>query len=579
MKQLQSVFNQKSILYLIMGNILLGLLMAGCQNLTGPGGQFIDQPTGSGTAESPAAARSVIAPTTTVTPATLTASKSDLPFSAGSLLKSPNDPGVFWLNPDGTRQHIYDWPTFLAFGFKPEEIITVQEDLLADMPLVGELTRLIYDANGWHYWAVNGTLWRIEEWDKVLTGGTYQGVPATPADGLLLNNIPLQLTIPDHVVMRDGDDFYLKRAGEIYHLRQASVYRSYGYSDDEVIEVPLGVLRNIPKHNLVPYLRDKDISPEKADIYEISGGKRYAVSRKQLADDNIPYTSQVPAEFLESFPLAMSLQVVTSGGANLRQGPGTDYEIIGYAPAEATFAPIGRNDDLSWVAIIYEGETVWISSSVVKSSGDLRTLAVETTDAPKAVVAAPTPTPMPATVTSQSITCEEVPIRGFGKVWADHPEIQSYLGCPNTWNGGERGTKAAVQSFEHGLMIWVEQDRIDSSDPVYVLFYDDNTYQRFGDLGAADPAKVGETEAGFYPVGDKFSKVYWEGTGARVKERLGQAITLAADSPGAFQGFWNGRMLWLGEIDRIFVIYDYGYYDDQNNWIRAKVWSSYEDTF
>lgn len=56
-------------------------------------------------------------------------------------------------------------------------------------------------------------------------------------------------------------------------------------------------------------------------------------------------------------------------------------------------------------------------------------------------------------------------------------------------------------------MLWLEADTVYSVDPVYVLF-EDGSYQRFGDLGPAAPEKIGETPAaGFYEVGDRFSKV------------------------------------------------------------------------
>ena len=122
----------------------------------------------------------------------------------------------------------------------------------------------------------------------------------------------------------------------------------------------------------------------------------------------------------------------------------------------------------------------------------------------------------------------------------------------------------------------MENDRVNSSDPVYA-FFNDGSYQRFPDQGAADPAKVGAS--GAYQVGDKFSKVYWEGTGARVKERLGQPTGPVKDSAGAFQQFRKGRMFWAGTIDRIFVIYDYYGYDANGVYTRMLSWESFEDTF
>ena len=90
---------------------------------------------------------------------------------------------------------------------------------------------------------------------------------------------------------------------------------------------------------------------------------------------------------------------------------------------------------------------------------------------------------------------------------------------------------------------------------------------------------MGTVPTGFYQVGDKFSKVYWEGTGVRVKERLGHAISEAEDTAGAYQQFDNSRMFWAEAIDRIFVIYDYYYYDEDDHYIQVRAWASYEDKF
>ncbi len=157
-------------------------------------------------------------------------------------------------------------------------------------------------------------------------------------------------------------------------------------------------------------------------------------------------------------------------------------------------------------------------------------------------------------------------------MWDNCPEVQQELHGPSHYR--EQETKAAVQNFQNGWVLWLENDSLYYGDPVYV-FFNDGTYQR----GAADPTKVGTTPSGFYPVGDKFSKVYWEGTGARVKERLGFAISQSQNSDGAFQQFRNGRMFWPGTIDQIFVIYDYWTRDEHNNRIRVRTWESYEDKF
>lgn len=54
------------------------------------------------------------------------------------------------------------------------------------------------------------------------------------------------------------------------------------------------------------------------------------------------------------------------------------------------------------------------------------------------------------------------PIRGFGKVWTDHPDIRTQMG----WaiEERERSQTATVQTFDNGVLIWMHE-----SDIVYAL--------------------------------------------------------------------------------------------------------------
>jgi hypothetical protein len=243
----------------------------------------------------------------------------------------------------------------------------------------------------------------------------------------------------------------------------------------------------------------------------------------------------------------------------------------------AKIIALGRTPGSDWLQIIYQGQPGWLAADLAVETVGLHLLPVisptlVTADLPQAEPAAVVETSPP-----QPLFCPEVPIRGFGKVWGEQPEVKKTLGCADSWQGGERGTQAAVQIFQNGLMVWLQADGYDSGDPVYV-FFADGSFQRFGDLGPADPTKIGLVPRGFYEVGDKFSKVYWEGTGVQVKQRLGYALGPARDSAGAFQQFSNGRMFWTEALDRIFVVYEYGYLEG-NNYIQIRTWHSYEDTF
>jgi hypothetical protein len=282
--------------------------------------------------------------------------------------------------------------------------------------------------------------------------------------------------------------------------------------------------------------------------------------------------SPTPSATEESSKEESTKAEVTVAAGNVRSGPGLAYPVIGQVSQGDVLVVLGRNVPGDWLQIAWGDESAWLSSSLVAPSGDVTSLAVAEAPAPP-----PTP-PTPTTEPSQVPYCDSVPIRGFGTIWGEHPAVAATLGCPS-WPYREQGTDAAAQTFEHGLMLWLAADTSGGGDPVYVLF-DSGEYQRFPDVGPADPAAVDDIPAGFYPPGDRFSKVYWEGTGARVQQRLGYATGPQIDSSGAYQQFWNGRMFWTGALDRIFVLYDYWQWDEAGeNGIQIRSWVGFQDTF
>ena len=266
---------------------------------------------------------------------------------------------------------------------------------------------------------------------------------------------------------------------------------------------------------------------------------------------------------------------VTAAAGNLRSGPGLAYPVVGQVSQGDELAVLKRDEAGDWLQIAWNDGPAWLSASLASLNVAVTDLAVA-----EAIVPPPTPAPStPAAGEAEVPYCDEVPIRGFGTVWGAYSEVAATLGCPSSWPAGEQGTAAAVQTFEHGLMLWLAADSSYDNDPVYVLF-DTGEYQRFPDLGAADPAVVGNVPDGFYAPGDRFSKVYWEGTGARVQERLGYGTGPQVEGPAAYQQFWNGRMFWSGTLKCIFVLYDYWQWDKNGeNGVQVRSWTSFEDTF
>ncbi len=445
-----------------------------------------------------------------------------VPMSAepGTLLQGRGKE-LFYLTEDGTRQRIYNRDTFLAFGFTEKEIVPVDDDTLATIPLAGELSRLVQDRRNRLYWAADGKLWSVNAWRRVVTGDDYLGVPVSQLYPSLQEMLPPAAEFPNGILLRQDDTVYYLYYGAIIPVATDLA------DEADVIDVPDGVL---------------------------------AAYRPE---------TQLERVFVH-------LNADTQA-ANMRQGPGLEYDVIKVIEKGNDLIRVtGHTPEGHWLFIKHRDDQGWLSVDLVDD--DLALSLLPTVSNVEKLVE-DLPQAQPAAVIEQSqpqpVYCDETPIRGFGTVWGEHPEVQTTLGCPY---GREQGTQAAIQHFQHGLMLWLEADSVYNYDPVYV-FFDDGTYQRFGDLGAADPEKVGHTPAGFFEVGHKFSKVYWEGTGARVKERLGYATGQATDSAGAFQQFGGGRMFWAGTIDRIFVIYDYYDYDENGNYVRQQAWESYEDTF
>lgn len=559
----------KRILFMVMMGMLSLVLVAGCGQVTQPTQSRQEAPSTPLNVETPLSSQPPATPTPTQT-AAATSTPTSVPENAltiglwpGSWLTNESRNRLYYITAEGTARRIESWMTFYAFGFQREAVLTVDDATLDQLPSSGHLTRHLYDDLDYRYWAVQGTLWAIDAWQPTLTAATFRGVPPTPVDSLLLASMPVVTAIPDGILMRDGVKMYVKQGGSVYPVASSSVYyQAFGYTFNQAIEIPHGVMAEYDdKQPLSRFLRSE------GEIFEIADGQRQAVTLGKLIDAGYSEddVQTVTDSFLQAFPLvtvSVSLRVGSSV-VNLRQGPGTGYSVVDQVSANEELMAVGRTPDDSWFKVRYQGETAWVAASVVDLIGDLESL--PQIDA-QIVYAVPTPTPAPAPTPEplKPVVCREVPIRGFGKVWADHIWVQHHLRCPSH---AELATGAAVQQFQHGTMIWVEQDSVRGNDPVYVLF-DDGTYQRFGNVRPPDPAAVGSTPPGFHPLGDKFSAIYWEGTGARVKERLGHATTPQMDSPGAFQQFYNGRMFWLGTIDRIFVVHDY-----------PPGWAGFEDTF
>jgi uncharacterized protein with LGFP repeats len=136
------------------------------------------------------------------------------------------------------------------------------------------------------------------------------------------------------------------------------------------------------------------------------------------------------------------------------------------------------------------------------------------------------------------------------------------VGCPLPYPpyDKEQAIQTSYQLFQHGTMLWASRNDpygpYPASRPIYV-FFDDGTFQQFEDTWhEGDPVNGGLTPpSGLYEPEKSFGKVWREGTGARVRERLGWATQPQKDGAGAYQRFQRGEMLWTGTASKIFVLY------------------------
>lgn len=90
-------------------------------------------------------------------------------------------------------------------------------------------------------------------------------------------------------------------------------------------------------------------------------------------------------------PADPNVCTVTSSGANVRSGPGTNYGIVGSLIDGNQFIATGQNS--GWYYGTFNGQSAWVAASVVTASGNCSNLAF---------VDAPAPPPPTATTASQN---------------------------------------------------------------------------------------------------------------------------------------------------------------------------------
>jgi hypothetical protein len=124
--------------------------------------------------------------------------------------------------------------------------------------------------------------------------------------------------------------------------------------------------------------------------------------RPTTAPTNPPAPTAVPASATPSTP-----QVTINQGVNVRNGPGTNFAVIGSLAANQTAELLGRSPDSTWLKIrYYASNAAWIASQFATASVDVSTLEVDVgppTPIPPTPTPLATPTPIPTATVATSV--------------------------------------------------------------------------------------------------------------------------------------------------------------------------------
>lgn len=127
-------------------------------------------------------------------------------------------------------------------------------------------------------------------------------------------------------------------------------------------------------------------------------------------------------------PTPATPYITTTRAMNIRGGPGTNYDVVGYATAGEELIVTGKNADETWWRIELEGQEVWIYAFYVTATN---TDGVQPVPTPVPPERTPSPSPTPAPQAQNSIydlayfvvTMDQEAI-GRGKSWKNTSQAE-----------------------------------------------------------------------------------------------------------------------------------------------------------
>ncbi len=411
------------------------------------------------TLTSPAISTPLITPTSTPTP-NLT-----FTYPAGTLLKGSGE-GIFRIGADGRLQHIFDWETFLAFGFAQDDIVPVEDRVLSQWPEFEELTRVVQDEAGVAYWVVDGERWAVERWQNAL-----KSLDPTSADEILLAHLPLTLDVDDlpagTLLTIDAQTYYLLFEGGVVRRLDQDLLSAYGYAETDAVRIQDPILFN-SNYQFGAALTAL-IQPEGTDqVFLLEAGQRRTMpigDALWALGYRVEDISIVPEYFVESFPLIVETPAITCD-----RSP-TEFVNSFWQSNTRLVEKIGCPLRVLMTAVAWQpfegGEMLWRQDLsliyMLSDSGDWQVMGDKwregDLDFDPAIVAP---------------NGRYQPVRGFGKVWREAEGVRETLG----WGLSEEvGFEVQIQEFERGVAVDLATHE-DSPKKVLLLF-NDNTFQGF----------------------------------------------------------------------------------------------------
>ena len=171
---------------------------------------------------------------------------------------------------------------------------------------------------------------------------------------------------------------------------------------------------------------------------------------QQIAASNTPGVEPAPSS--SDTPSSPQLVISNPTGANVRRGPGTNFDIMGGLAQNDTAAITGINPSGDWYKIRYENAEGWVWAQLTQPSGPLNTLQVDQGPPPPTAAPPPTattipPTPLPASQVNFQVV--NIQISPHPLVCNEASEIQVTIrneGSAGSTEGGIIGVSAVLVS-------------------------------------------------------------------------------------------------------------------------------------